>query len=816
MVSIRTRIGSVELESFRGIRSRKALRFQGKSLLLFGENGTGKSSFVEGLERVLTGRVSTLDGRGQGISSDRHSIHVLDSKPDASVVLTNGDLITLSGVNTKLSPLAQSYAAAGQVPDHFILRRSKVLRFVEAVPKDRYELLRPFLPLMEVSSFETSLAAAVQNLETVLTKAKFDERTARDDIARLPGIELIGTDLSPGTILAALQSTLSDLMLSPVSDLSAIPNLQNEIDTSIDKVQAKLATLSQASGRMPDLSPLRSLGEHAPGLDTAAVLAALQDERAKSAAVVDEASAAMKSALADISVWIEDNAPLECPVCEQPIDPQRVSARIKLKVASVNELLRAQALRRSRQQELETAVQSAQNAVVRAFSRPTGVADEWWDSREIALRDINQKLGAAKCALKSEADWEFLTTRSLADVRTGLSRIAGDATQPITSPDAGESTSLKVRLTKLYQLQSTIPQLEPLLAVMAARMNATREATRRAAVARRALIHLQDARKNIVQEIYSELAGDIDDIYSRVHPDESVGDISLDVKTSGQGSANLRGRFHDRKGQDPRAYFSEAHLDTLGISVFLALRKRLLRVNPDFDLLVLDDVLTSVDAPHASRFADVLLTDFSGCQLLITTHSRIWYEHLRGLIAGKGLDQAFAFLAIHRWSLEDGPDIRDFVEQRDELEAALKNGSPASMAGSAGRLLENLLLEMRFELGLAVPAKRGERYTLMDLWPAFKKRINKDFRGVVTQCGAQIADIERLWFTRNWVGAHFNEWAEELSAQDAQYLAIAVLDLFDCLRCPQCLRFVTRSEVPVGQLACKRGCTVIFEPKTTK
>jgi len=61
MASTRVGIGSIELAGFRGVGKRKTIQLQGKSLLLYGENGTGKSSIVEGIERALTGHLSSLD-----------------------------------------------------------------------------------------------------------------------------------------------------------------------------------------------------------------------------------------------------------------------------------------------------------------------------------------------------------------------------------------------------------------------------------------------------------------------------------------------------------------------------------------------------------------------------------------------------------------------------------------------------------------------------------------------------------------------------------------------------------------------------------
>lgn len=807
-----TRVASIELAGFRGIRRRTTLQLSGKSLLLFGENGTGKSSFVEGLEYVLTGGISSLDGRGQGISSGRHAVHVLEGTPDAILVLTTNDQLGTIQGGAQLSKAAASFAMAARVPDHYILRRSKVLRFVEAVPKDRYELLRPFLPLQGVSDLENRFSAALQGFQAAADKAQSAVTNARSSVTQLAGLQVPATgDVLPA-ILTAVQQALVGVNLVPITELGELQSAIGKVDAAIEKAQEDLARLPTAQAAEPDLTALKGLVDSTTSLEPKGFLDASLDERKKAALVVDESSAALQSALAEISSWIEKNAASSCPVCEQPIDPNKVTARIQLKLSTVREYLDAQGARKNRLQELETGVRQARNAVVRALVRPSGVADEWWGPRDEALRSALTTADSILEALKTAIPGDSSSlVDSCSGLRESLRSLSEKATLP-PPPDTKQAAAVKQNLSKLVELRGALAHLLHIMPSLPALDSAKSATTRRVSIAASVVAHLQEARKDAVRDIYGELAGDIDDFYGRVHPKEAVGDISIDVKTSGQGSATLRGRFHEGNPEDPRGYFSEAHLDTLGICVFLALRKRLRGSNPDFDLLVLDDVLTSVDAPHASRVADLLLTEFKDYQLVLTTHNVVWYEHLRGLIAGKGLDQYFVARRIHQWNLEEGPDVREITEERDDLAAALKDGTLGGIAGGAGRLLEQMLSEMRYELAVAVPAKRDERYTLADLWAPFKKKIRNDFKGLNSACASAVTEIDRLWFTRNWAGAHYNEWAKELSIQDAKELASAVLDLFSALRCSKCQRFVSRSGTPVGQVACRCGRLLHFQP----
>ena len=117
---------------------------------------------------------------------------------------------------------------------------------------------------------------------------------------------------------------------------------------------------------------------------------------------------------------------------------------------------------------------------------------------------------------------------------------------------------------------------------------------------------LLSAKKDTVQGIYDGLQADISRFYGELHPSEPTGDIRLAILPSRRGSAEIKTEFGGAIGLDPRAYSSEAHLDSLGLCIFLAFVRRFGQGVP---LLVLDDVVSSVDAAHRARICDVLFTE---------------------------------------------------------------------------------------------------------------------------------------------------------------------------------------------------------------
>lgn len=102
---------------------------------------------------------------------------------------------------------------------------------------------------------------------------------------------------------------------------------------------------------------------------------------------------------------------------------------------------------------------------------------------------------------------------------------------------------------------------------------------------------------------------------------------------------------------DSRSFASEGHLDTLGLCIFLAFNKQF----NNLGLMVLDDVLTTVDDTHKEKIANLLLEEFEDFQFIITAHDKVWVDELEDLCAE--YEKNNVVYEIEDWSLDDGPVI---------------------------------------------------------------------------------------------------------------------------------------------------------------
>jgi hypothetical protein len=158
-----------------------------------------------------------------------------------------------------------------------------------------------------------------------------------------------------------------------------------------------------------------------------------------------------------------------------------------------------------------------------------------------------------------------------------------------------------------------------------------------------------------IQRIFDELRADLARYYDFLHPGEGHGALAITMDPRKRGSSDLKMDFFERHEEDPRAYGSEGHLDSLGLCIFLAF---VTRFNGQWPLLVLDDVVTSVDANHKRRVADLLFREFGDRQLFITTHDARWFNDLRKAQEETGQAARTRNLVAESWTVENGPQLR--------------------------------------------------------------------------------------------------------------------------------------------------------------
>ena len=311
-----------------------------------------------------------------------------------------------------------------------------------------------------------------------------------------------------------------------------------------------------------------------------------------------------------------------------------------------------------------------------------------------------------------------------------------------------------------------------------------------------ALAVMESRRKAFVDCVLAQISARLCELYDRIHPDEAIGDIKLatDPNPKKKASLNLSGRFNEVCDVPPEGYYSESHLDTLGICVFLALAERSC-VADRSNLLVLDDVLTSVDGPHLDRFVSLVHDEvelFS--QTILTTHYRHWFETYR---RGMGPAGHACLIELSHWSIGGGIRADRSALPTGDLAVALKKTplDRQGVASRAGVILETILTHLSLCYRLRLPASKHHQHTLGELVMAIPKKLRsvliaehdngQPATGAVG-LGGVLEAIDELVPFRSWVGAHYNVLGDDVPDVHVLELGQRALELAAAVTCAAC------------------------------
>jgi len=163
--------------------------------------------------------------------------------------------------------------------------------------------------------------------------------------------------------------------------------------------------------------------------------------------------------------------------------------------------------------------------------------------------------------------------------------------------------------------------------------------------------------------------------------------------------------------KDPRAFLSEGHLDSLGLCLFLAAVRIF---NPPGTLLVLDDVLTSIDKEHRRRVGELLFTEFKDFQIILTTHDDHWNELLQSSARAMGLQNQWQYIQINDWTVESGPVLSVTDNSWEFITENLTEANYRNLGGPFRVVLEDFLARSAAKIELKVRFNVDGKYTAGD------------------------------------------------------------------------------------------------------
>ena len=542
------------MSGFRGATAPVEVTFDtSKSVaLIFGENGTGKSTIADAFDFLCNGSYGSLETYSLGEPAKKY-VPSLGTLPSAlKVTLSSGSLTWVASLG-KDGP---TVTPLGSYPDARILRRKAILKLIEAQPKQRFEELKTFIAVPNIEKSENALREVVRTTEDWFNEYTRALGQAKDALEQLWTKE--GKPNSDAFVWAEAETSKDITQLqATIREIENIDSAFQVAQTALEKLERARQAQEKSNATLVEAEQKQHAAESDEKQQNAELLKLLQDARS----------------------YIDKRQPLtECPVCEKEID--------------VADLLRRLAERINQMQGLRTRVDV------------TTAAKQDADAKTLVANEVQKDFCSKVKDLGS-----LLKLSSLVEI-TGL-KLAWDNFEDLLSNlEASETVEQQAR-----DLLSKATCREPLGTRKEADQKSvnqhnavkghldTLRGKQNQAVAQETLLKklettldiVSKERKDYVEGILASISGEVEHLYTTVHPGEGIGKIRFYLKPNTIGSLEFDGHFQNVPDLPVQAYYSESHLDTLGICVFLALAKFFKTENT---IVILDDILTSVDGPH--------------------------------------------------------------------------------------------------------------------------------------------------------------------------------------------------------------------------
>ena len=796
------KILTLEINNIRGIPNFEH-DFQGKNAVILGPNGMGKSSILDAIDFLLTGDIARLKGEGtSGISLKHHGTHV-DSVNSVSLGTVKAlvqferhseprwisrsirepeKLTYPDEVKTQMRTVSQ-LAGQGQ---HMLTRR-QMLQFISVAPQRRADQIAALLNLQKVRETRSNLVSVKNTLERKKDDANSAREASQSDLASVFSLARFDSD----TLLNAINENRAVLELEPIEELCS---------SVVDRGIGHRHSVMEES-----LSPtlLREQAKNVMELTTESSLAPIRnvDLQLREALEQVRSNPELLHALSQQELLqlgldlIDDNA---CPLCDKYWEKDDLANHIRWKISTATdakELL-------NHIKRLEEELRQSINAVLSGLSHLTSTKHlvsrdkidtlSNWESLLTALRnglnDSRQTYPAKEWTSESVAVLftDVQIRRALADINDRLTEI---------EKRIGIANEEQKAFERLTRAKSDLERLDKR---ERDHTLSKKEFSRSVQVLNKFLL----AHDEVLEDLYDDISRKLTCLYRELHEDETT--FAAELRSTDSGT-RFNVDFYGRGMFPPNALHSEGHQDSMGLCLFLVLSEKLSGSN--LKIMLLDDVVTSIDVGHRKELARLIQDGFNHRQIIVATHDTSWFKQLKAL----GFASKSNTLQIVNWEVQSGPCFLKYKDEWDKIERDLAEHDVGAASAKLRRWAESFFRNVCQNFQAPVRFRLHGDWTLGDLIDPARKAFTSYLKKAKTL--AQTSSHKELFATiqnvdshrkqvyarlgiEEWAvnaAVHFNEW-ENLSPDEFKDVVDAFQDFRDLLHCDKCSRLLHISD----------------------
>lgn len=792
------KIKSIRVNGLRGVRDTLDLDLNKKSILVYGDNGTGKSSLTDSFEWFFYDRIGHLSNEEIGRRKGRDALRniFIDDTQDGFIemIFDETDLDSKKSIDSSLRTSNSNTTdefndfIASSYSEGLILRYRDLVQFIIAGKTDKLNELQNIIGFSEVQNIRNLLkkngarigrnikASNYDNLKNVQQSTILENlgQNAYSDEQLFQGAnELIkpldlGVDIKSrkeiNDVLKKIESKEDSELLNQINFFTKVKESVAQLVGNIDNIQSNYSTFYDS---------FQTLKQDPEKVKSLQLLVLLQE--GKSVLTKD---------------LVEDDY---CPLCQQEKSKVDLLQELNLRIEELELLKNEKVKIENNSKNLEETVRPNINSLEGLLTEKLFEKKEYEKLKETILY-LKKSLNNFLEETKKDFNKNLSDKDQINFDKKAIGELSAELVKKVKTLTESKEANLKFKTyTKLFQ--SAKAYVEYLRIEKEQQVLTNQQITFE--LLYEDFIKRQEEALNVFLTMFSN---DINDFYTTMNPNEKVEDIKLVPLKKGDElvGITIEYSFFDETKTPPIAYLSESHINCLGLSFFLASVKAFNKKNKFF---ILDDVISSFDRSHRYRFAQLLTSKFSDYQVILLTHEKEFFELISSEVKSKGW-----ILNNFKWSKDSGTGIeRGITDIKNRIKKKIEDKNTDGLGNDIRVYTERVMKRVALEIEAKVAYRNNdinEKRMAPELLDAVQSKLSKASKELKEK--ADIPKIKGMPMVIGNTTSHDNSF--QVSIEDLEAIWEDVKNLIHNFYCPDCDKFLSLKYYDNVEKKIRCGC----------
>ena len=706
------KIKKFKVENFRGIRLPLEIDFVKNnaptSALVYGRNGTGKSSLLDAWEWLLTFSIVHLGREGVSANDFPHKASG-GVNSAATVACEHPDIeeVTVS-FNTGRITQPDTVGRYSDLKAHCVypnyLRYSDLQDFVFKTKTEKYKYLAKFFGLEKFSENQDSIKAVVGRLSAKLGAINNEIAVQQEQLT-----ETLGGKPNKYVLVEFLNGLAEKHGLPQIATLEKLADLKNSFGEIVasDPKTLELTQWKTLKTFLEGFYPLPELTAECSDLDDAFV-ALKGDANAIRQIYVAKL---LETAISTIPQLGTDPS---CPVCDHEFEGNLLE-HVEIKHEAIKKVVEKKLVFDKK----KAAVKEALNDILQKANRlhlnglPAGARDQpEIEAIQVLQTELVDVINTLRSDFTDIKSLELSSSPCIRSIETLKNNQAGIGALVDGQAQALESDASRKSLADDYgQLVITTDLYGRLVAAAGKQKYLSGNLTK----LEKLLEHLTSYIQEQIQTTFADISQEVMDCFNALEGSDTIFRNPQVVLVQGRDRAvELDIEFANESVRPAFKFLSESQINSFGLAIFLAAVKHF---NQEFKFFILDDVVNSFDAYKRPRIPALFAARFADFQILMLTHDQIFFDTVQ---------RAFPNWNRYRftgWDYTNGPMARMARNYSEEIQHLLDDDSPILAGQALGRYLEWVFGSLCESIEALLKYKLLNVYTLGEFYDPLAKRF---------------------------------------------------------------------------------------------